>query len=154
MGQEESIGRWISLIHRQAQIYLGNELRGRDIGSAQIPFLMVLYNQDGLTQEEMARILHVDKATSGRDIKRLVDAGYVTRKKDTSDRRAYHIYLTDKGKNVKAKIRRILRNWTSILSADLSDIEYEQIIDLLKRMNQNALRWKESNSREGRRASR
>jgi DNA-binding MarR family transcriptional regulator len=144
MKPEESIGRWVSLIHRQGQIYLGNELREFDIGSAQLPFLMVLYNQDGLSQKEMSKILHVDKATTGRDIKKLVESGYVIRKRDPMDRRTYKIFLTSKGRKIKPRIKKVLTKWTSVLSSDFTDKEYELILELMKRMYQNALESKQS----------
>ncbi|MEE9151372.1 MAG: MarR family transcriptional regulator [Thermoplasmata archaeon] len=142
MKPKESIGRWISLIYRQGQIHIGKELQVYNIGSGQFPFLTVLYDEDGLSQEEISRILNVDKATAGRDIKRLAEEGYVERKRNPEDRRAYKIFLTEKGKKVKPVIRRVLSSWTSILSSDFTEEEKDLIIELLKRMYQNALQSK------------
>ena len=142
MKPKESIGRWISLIYRQGQIHIGKELQVYNIGSGQFPFLTVLYDEDGLSQEEISRILNVDKATAGRDIKRLAEEGYVERKRNPEDRRAYKIFLTEKGKKVKPVIIRVLSSWTSILSSDFTEEEKDLIIELLKRMYQNALQSK------------
>ncbi len=152
MTKQESIGRWISLIYRQGKIYIGKELGGYNIGVGQVPFLRVLYENDGLNQEEITRILYVDKATTGRAIKKLVDEGYVKRKRDLVDRRSYRIYLTAKGKKIKPVIRRVLSDWTSILSSEFSPKEKDRIIRLLKRMHNNALQSKYPDFKSKRRA--
>lgn len=139
MGSEDSIGRWISLIFRQEQIYIGKGLKEYKIGFGQVPFLMTLYNKDGLSQEEITKQLYVDKATTGRAMKKLAEEGYVRRKRDPSDKRAYQIFLTEKGKRIKPEVIKVLRDWTSVLSSDFSKEEKDEIIASLKRMFQNAL---------------
>jgi DNA-binding MarR family transcriptional regulator len=144
MRQQESIGRWISLIYRQEKIYIGKELERYNIGFGEVPFLMVLYKKDGLNQEDITKILYVDKATTGRAIKKLVEKGYVKRKRDLEDKRSYRIFLTAKARKVKPTIRKVLANWTSILSMEFSPKETERAIELLKRMHSNALELKYS----------
>jgi DNA-binding MarR family transcriptional regulator len=145
MRQQESIGRWISLIYRQEKIYISKELERYHIGFGQVPFLMVLYKKDGLNQKEITKILYVDKATTGRAIAKLVEEGYVRRKRDSEDNRSYRIFLTAKAKKLKPTIRKVLANWTSILSSEFSPKEKDRIIELLKRMHNNALESKYSN---------
>ncbi|WP_243683766.1 MarR family transcriptional regulator [Methanosarcina barkeri] len=65
---------------------------------------MVLYRKDGLSQETIAKTLKVSKATSTRAIKNLEKEGYVYRQRDENDLRAYRVYLTEKGKEVRKVI--------------------------------------------------
>ena len=135
----ESLGKWISLLYRQGQIYITNELKPYNIGYGQFPILNVLFDKDGIHQEEISTILSIDKATTGRAMKKLEKGGYVKRVRDTEDRRAYKVFLTKKGTKMQPVVHRILRQWTDILSSDFSEDEIEVIKQLLGRMYQNAL---------------
>jgi len=143
--KQESIGRWISLLYRQGQITIGHELSAFNIHRGQAFVLMMLFQEDGLNQEELARRLCVDKATSGRAIKKLEAEGYVDRLRDPNDKRAYRIQLTEKGRLVEPELTRIFRNWTSVLSQGFSEEEKEQALALLKQMYENALQVKYKN---------
>jgi DNA-binding MarR family transcriptional regulator len=138
----ESLGKWISVIYRQGKIHISNELKPYNIGYGQFPFLNVLFEKDGIRQEDISRMLSIDKATTGRAIKKLEVEGYVKRVRDTEDRRAYKIFLTPRGRKMEPVLHKILLQWTNFLDADFSDEEKEKIRQLLGRMYQNALEVK------------
>jgi DNA-binding MarR family transcriptional regulator len=138
----ESIGKWISYIYRRGQIYVGEELQTYNIGSGQYPVLLVLSSKDDLSQQEISNILNVDKATGGRAIRRLVDAGYVKRKQNPEDGRVYNVFLTEKGREIVPIIRKILSQWTGVLLSNFTREEEELVMQLLEKMYQNALRGK------------
>lgn len=77
------------------------EFKAYRIGSGQFDFLMVLYRKDGISQENLAKILNVSRAKSTRAIQNLEKESYVYRQRDENDLRAYRVYLTEKGKKVK-----------------------------------------------------
>ena len=123
MKKFKSVGRIISRIHRFTHIHINSELASFNIGIGQLHFLMKLYHNDGLNQESLAHFLQTDKATSARAIKKLEEEGYVTRKKDESDKRAYKIYLTKKAKELEPEIRNVTRKWTNTLLTDFNNEE-------------------------------
>ena len=87
----------------------------------------------------------VNKATTARAIDKLVKEGYVIRKKDPTDKRAYKIYLTDKGKKIEPEIKKILQQLTITLSSDFSEDEKKSIFVLLEKMSQNIITSNEQN---------
>jgi len=102
---------------------------------------MMLYNKDGVNQETLSETLHIDKATSARAIKKLEEQGFVTRIRDANDRRNYNVFLTEKAKKLKPKIREMLRNWTKILLKDISKEDEEKLFNLLEKIAQNATEY-------------
>jgi len=114
------------------------QLEEYNLGSGQFHFLMMLYRRDGVNQETLAETLHIDKATSARAIKKLEQQGFVTKKRDENDRRNYNIFLTEKAKKIKPKIKDILNDWTKILLKDISKEEQNQLFNLLEKIAQNA----------------
>jgi len=133
-----SIGRYISILHRYGQIYLDKELKKYNIGSGQFYILKVLYYYDGINQEEIGRFLRQDKSTTAKNIRKLVEEGFVLRKVDKSDRRAYRIFLTKNAQKIKPLILKILRRWTDILSTGFSKEEKKNSLVQLSRMVENA----------------
>jgi DNA-binding MarR family transcriptional regulator len=113
----------IAQIYRSHLAYMAKELEAYRIGSGQFDFLMVLYRKDGISQETLAKILKVSKATSTRAIQSLEIEGYVFRQKDENDLRAYKVYLTEKGKEMRDNIFKKLDSFAEIL---LSDFTYEE----------------------------
>lgn len=139
MKKKESIGRLISCINRYTHIYLRDSLQKYQLGSGQFRLLTTLYKHgDGINQEYFANFLKMDKATAARSIKKLEDVGFILRKKDEKDKRAYNVYLTEKAKELEPKIKRILNSWTRILLKDFSDDEQIAYINFLKKSVKNA----------------
>jgi len=134
MTNHKSVGRYISILFRQGQNYITNEMKSHDIGRGQFIFLLVLYEHDGISQESLSSNLMIDKATTARAISKLEDAGYVVRKTDTKDRRVKNVYLTTKGRDIKPILTEKLIAWTDILMSDLEEHEKETLIDLLDKM--------------------
>ena len=142
MEKRKSVGRIISQINRFTHIHINNELSTFRIGIGQLHFLMKLYNDDGINQESLAQYLKTDKATSARAIKKLKDEGFLIRKKDKSDKRAYKIFLTKKAKDLRPKIRKITRKWTETLLTDFNEEEKKLLFSFLERIAQNAELYK------------
>jgi len=133
-----SIGRYISILYRYFQMYLDRELKPYNIGSGQFPILKVLHHHDGISQEKIRNYLRTDKGTIAKSIKRLVTEGYIIRKIDQADKRAYKIYLTEKAYKIKPDIQKILKKWTDILSDGFTEEERTAVLKLLSKMTQNA----------------
>lgn len=129
-----SVGRYISILFRQGQNYITNEMKSHDIGRGQFIFLLVLYEHNGISQESLSSNLMIDKATTARAINKLEDAGYVVRKTDPNDRRVNNVYLTAQGRDIKPILTEKLMSWTDILMSDLKEQEKEMLIGLLEKM--------------------
>ena len=135
--EPKSLGRFISCIYRYTQMYLGKELENYRIGSGQFSFLMTLYRKDGITQEDLAHLLHVDKATSARAVKTLEKEGYLIRKEDARDRRKYRIFVTEKGRTIESMMKSISSEWTARLLSGFSENEKDLMTLFLEKMVKN-----------------
>lgn len=135
---EHSIARWISILYRYGQGYIGKNIESYNIGSGQYIFLIALYKKEGISQEQISEYLKVDKATTAKAIKRLEKEGYIRRAIDENDKRAYKIYLTQKALNIKSELYDVIREWENMLSSGLSENEKEIFLKMLKNMAENA----------------
>ncbi|MCE9675146.1 MarR family winged helix-turn-helix transcriptional regulator [Paraclostridium bifermentans] len=128
------IGRYISQIHRRGGSFISKELSGLGVGAGQFMFLLELYRGDGRSQEDLAETLNIDKGTTARAIKKLEEEGFLTREKDEIDKRAYKLYLTDKGKNVKGSIYEVLSKWEVYMTTNLTEEESKLVRALLQKI--------------------
>ncbi|KKG08761.1 MarR family winged helix-turn-helix transcriptional regulator [Methanosarcina sp. 2.H.A.1B.4] len=125
----------IAHIYRSHLAYMAKELEAYRIGSGQFDFLMVLYHRDGISQETLAKILKVSKATSTRAIQSLEKEGYVYRRRDKDDLRAYKVYLTEKGKEIRGVVLEKLISFVDTLLSDFTPEEKE----IFRRLIQKAV---------------
>ncbi|WP_292467001.1 MarR family transcriptional regulator [Methanolobus sp.] len=130
-------GKFISYLHRYGQIYIDKKIEPYGIGSGQFSFLMRLYHEDGVNQEYLSNYLKMDKATTTRALKKLVDKGYVFKKIDEGDRRSYMIFLTDKGKKLEPDMKKIASEWEDILLSGFDKSQRKDIMNSLEMMFKN-----------------
>ena len=133
------LGFIVSMIHRTRMMYLNDNVRDIDITPGQFPFIMVLSNEEGITQEELAAHFHIDKGTVARALKKLEDKNYLFRKVDSKNRRRYLIYLTNKGKRTVPQIANIEQEWENSICSRFSEEEYNRLFEILKILAINSL---------------
>jgi len=139
----EAIGKYIGEIHRSSCIYFGKKFKRFGIGSGQYLFLLNLYKHDGITQEELAQKVKLDKGTTARAIKKLEDQGYVKRVKKENDRRAYKLEVTEKAEQIKKDVYVIMNEWENEVRKCLANEESQELENLLNKLSKSSLIAKE-----------
>ncbi|MDV4151472.1 MarR family transcriptional regulator [Clostridium sp. AL.422] len=129
----ENIAKYISEIQRMGNIFFLKELSHLGLGYGQFNFLMELYRKDGVRQEDLSLNLKIDKGTTARAVKKLEIEGFITRVNDDKDKRAYRLFLTDKGLKHKKEICNVAKSWEENLTKNLTFEEKEIILNLLKK---------------------
>ena len=143
----DALGKYISIIHRYARAFFDRKLAHASISSGHMPFIFHLSKHDGLSQDELSGLVGMDKTTTARAIKSLVDLGYVVREHDAEDKRMYRLYLTRKGKDLIPEIKGVISEWNSVISHGLSPAEKSRLQHDLKRISENARQFKENDFR-------
>lgn len=131
-------GTYISVLMRQLNLFFGHELSDVEITASELMYLSQLYNRDGLTQEEIAAVITVDKAATTRTIQGMEKKGLVRREAHEENYRAKRVYLTDKAKNAEPRIRELQKKWVDFITQDMTQKEAEVFAAQLKKMSQRA----------------
>jgi MarR family transcriptional regulator for hemolysin len=84
------------------------QLEGLGLTRFQCIILSQLSLLEGCNQRELAESLQVDTATVGRQIERLVAAGWLERQDDPRDGRVYQLYIRSQTRNVLVQLRRLM----------------------------------------------
>lgn len=66
--------------------------------------LVVLWEQEGITEKELAERLFKDQTNIARMLFKLEKKGFIHRVTHETDRRALRVYLTSKGRDIKDEI--------------------------------------------------
>ena len=150
MTNNKAIGNIIAVIHRYTHIYFMKELEDLNLhGPGQIRIVLTLAkNKKGITQDELAQSLLVDKASISRMIRPLVNQGIVKRDINPENHRAYTIKLSDEVKAKIPEIRSRARKWTKILSSGFSPQDLEKLFFYMEKLEKNALRYIKGESDE------
>jgi len=77
---------------------------GYDVTVEQWMILLLLWIQDGVSQQYIADYIGKDKGTISPQIDGLERRGLVTRRADKKDRRQKRVYLTDQGRNLQDEL--------------------------------------------------
>lgn len=115
------------------------DARAAELGltRAQWRVLGQLRRREGIKQSALAALLDIEQITLGRHIDRLVDKGYVERRPDPADRRAWNLYLKSEVQPVLADMRRMSTATSGEALAGISEADAAKLIELLLQMKTN-----------------
>ncbi|MBR2142508.1 MarR family transcriptional regulator [Anaerovibrio sp.] len=124
------------IVRRRIQALVVEASMDLGLTYAEFSMLLILFDREGCSQDDMTAYLHVDKAAITRVIKKLEERGYIYRQQDTTDRRLKRLYLTDEGRKIEKRIKDIVRRILNYLSEGYSQKETDLIIKCLHDMAQ------------------
>ncbi len=99
--------------------------KGYDITPEQWSILARLWEEEGLTQKQIADRTYKDKANITRLVDVLEKRGLLERRADPADRRRYYIHLTESGRGLKEKLLAVAYEIVQVATRDVNreDIE-------------------------------
>ncbi len=138
---ETSIGLWIGMTTKIVDYHLAEAIhcQGLDLSKEQMIILKKLYEQDGLHQNELAHLTFRDKSSLARLLSKMERKKYIFREQSADDKRANEVFLTPLGRQVYQKTRPIIKELIDRMEQNLSDKEKQQVIEILKKVQQNFL---------------
>ncbi len=111
-----------------------------DISVAYFAALQALWNEDGLSISDLGQRVHLEKSTMTSLIDRMEKADLLKRVNHPTDRRAYQIYLTPRGKSIQAKIDQVANQAYQSLTRGIREKELKVSIEVCRQILQNAER--------------
>ncbi len=104
---------------------------------AQWRALKRLHRGEGMRQNELAEQLEMEPIAIGRVIDRLQKAGFVERRADPADRRAWRLYLTPRAHGVVDDMEQISTELLREAQRGVSAAEMKAMMSTLTRMKNN-----------------
>ena len=104
---------------------------------AQCQVLAYLVYHEGINQAGLAELLELEPISLGRLVDRMAQAGWIERRPDPRDRRAWQLFITEKAKPLFAKMVAIGREVRAEALAGFTPAEGDRIMELLLRARHN-----------------
>ena len=128
------------IISRLTHIYYTHELGKIGISFGEFPFLLGVYEHDGITQEELSSLLMISKSSTAAMLQKLEQSGYVRREVDPGDRRNLRLHITESGEHYIPQIYRIIDSCHEKILEGLTDAEKKKICSLVHQVKDQAER--------------
>src|SRR5437762_13988061 len=100
----DSLGYQIGLLNRLFDRRLQEQLKACGVAPGQFAPLVMLFEQDGLTQAELCRRINVEQPTMANTLDRMERDGLVRREPDPGDKRRATVHLTPRALAMRTAI--------------------------------------------------
>ena len=130
----DSAGRVIAAIYRNTQCLIDTLTRDIDLSSGTLDFFYIIINNEGLTLKELSRKLEIGKATTTKAVNKLARLGYIEKRRALSDKRSYHLYITEKSREISASINSLFKTLQELYKQQFTDAEYDNFLTSLEKL--------------------
>jgi len=116
--------------------YVKKKLAPFNLAPEQNLIMMLLWEKDGLNQNEIAEKLNKDKTNIARMVFNLEQKRYI-RRTCGEDRRSLRVYLTDEGKELENHVIPVAEDFNETVCKGISNEELKQLRTILTKMCAN-----------------
>lgn len=127
---------FISIIHREHAKYLNDKVKDENLSFGLYPLLIKIYKSDGIIQEQLAQIFHLNESTITRNLKKLEEKGFIKR---IPDKRTKRIEITEKGVKTAQKVMDYDEEWDEKIIEIIGENDYANFKNTLKKISEELI---------------
>ncbi len=142
MRAESNLGGLLGKARRLLSNHFNQDLKEYGLTIEQWTLLAVLWSEERQSQKSLQEALLKDKATITSLLGYLVKNGFVSKERDKSDKRAFVISLTEKGKEMKRLTIPLAMKNIGIAVEGIEPIELETTVKVLTQIIDNLTKEK------------
>lgn len=117
--------------------YISKKLTSLGIGYGQFDYFLFISLNEGINQNELARLKNVGKASVTKAIRILEKEGLIERMVDESDKRNFKLYCTKEGKRYIEQLKELKKEIEMKVFKGFTEEEKENLNSMLERMLEN-----------------
>ena len=118
--------------------YRSDNLAQFGLKSIHASYLTEICANPGISQDQLARIICINKSNVARQVAVLEEDGFVRRVPSAADKRVMELYPTEKTLEILPRINEMLMCWENCITHDLTEEEKELLSALLRKMSGRA----------------
>jgi DNA-binding MarR family transcriptional regulator len=122
------------LFHQCVNLFSRKRSSGGSFPAGQTMILHILDENDGLSQKELAKRMHIRQPSLTELLRKLSLGGYVALRQNSSDKRVTNVFSTNKGKKAVQRDIAEQRNTANTVFAPFSAADQTIFIELLERL--------------------
>ena len=133
--EEMTVGQLLAQVCRMS----GHRLRGHmekiGLHRGQGFALIHLWHNDGMSQRDLARSMHISPASVTNMLQRMERDGWIERKRDEADQRVVLVYLTAKANKTRIEAKRVFQEMEDALNSVYTAEEQSTLKRLLMKLH-------------------
>jgi DNA-binding MarR family transcriptional regulator len=135
--EDDSLGYLLNRADLKVKNHFQRLIKSCNVTREQWTILSQLYDADGISQKELSEHTFKDQAAVTRMLDAMERKGLVRREVNPADRRAFSIYLTDRGKALRNKIVPFAEQCLWDATAGMAETEVCALKTLLRKVEAN-----------------
>ena len=128
---EESTAHLVALASRLFSRALQERLGRYGVSVAQWSMLLLLWEEESLTQKELSRRQQIEEPTAARTLQRMERDGLIRRVQDKEDSRRRRVVLTERGRELCGELVPAALEVNALATHGLSEDEKKRLLSLL-----------------------
>ena len=125
--RDERVAHLTRLCARGFNRSLSRRLADKDVSFGQWVFLRILWKQEGLTQRELSERANLTEPTVHTALSKMEQQGIVIRRMQDGNKRKQHVYLTEKGRSLRAELEPMAIEANEAALRGLDDAQTEML---------------------------
>ncbi len=138
-----SIIKNLNAISRGTTLFRDERLSGCGLTGYQVKYVFAVAGAEGVSQDELARSLFINKSNVARQMSVLEEAGFIRREQSSGDKRVYEVFLTERARALVPLLRAANAEWEDIICAGLSAEEKSALASALAKLVENVRAYEE-----------
>lgn len=134
---DQIVGFLLHDVSRLLRKRFDRRARASGMTRAQWRVLVHLAPRQGINQSALADILELDNVTLGRHVDRLEATGWLERRPDPADRRAWHLHLTNRAKPILDRMETLAVKTQNEALAGIAPADREHLLATLMAIKRN-----------------
>lgn len=131
---EASLGYLVNSVARLSLADLKQRLESLNIKPGQIPLIVWLLEEDGLTQSDLCQKANIEQPSVAEMLRKMEKDGLITRRRDQEDRRKFRIYLSPDVRQQASDIYKCAHESNQRAVAGLSNSEIDAFLQTLRQI--------------------
>ncbi|MCJ7840865.1 MarR family transcriptional regulator [Lederbergia sp. NSJ-179] len=137
MNSNDHIGVLIHHADLTIANYVRRHLKPFNLAPEQNLIMMLLWNKDGISSNELVLQLKKDKASIARMITSLKEKGYIKKVEHPADKRTFRVHLTDEGKRLAHLVVPVQQKMLETITAGMTKEEISELQKLITKVIHN-----------------
>lgn len=131
--------KYIARTSRLAYLYRSHCLKDLGLGGEHHTYIMNICRNPGITQDDLARLIFINKSNVARQLAVLERDGFIIRRAGTEDKRQSMVYPTDKAYEVLPIVKDMLRGWNQAITEGFTRVQKEELLVSVMKVMDNAV---------------
>jgi len=122
------------MINKYRHRFLDERFRGFEISRAEAPYLLKIYKEEKMKMNTLISELPFHKSHTTRAINQMEKDGLIIKETNPEDKRAYVLSITEKGRELGSRIKKVFTDWDDLVNSVITDEEREVLANLTKKI--------------------